>query len=273
MRTLRTAMILSCALGLVGCATTLESGPPEMGWEVCLPEQVQVMVLGTFHFSQQQAVDILAPDRQEELAELLDRLAEFAPDHVMVEHPWVSNGPLNEAYRAYLAAPETSLASANETGQIGFRLARRLGHDRIHAVDVRMNLWHDSIQVFDDRYPDARADLRRRWNVRYPPSPTPDPALPLVDLLRPWNVDAAPSMAEYGLFMPLVEGDIYVGALKLRPWYDRNLRIVQNFFRVLEEGDERLFMIVGGSHVRVLRQILDLTPQLCAVSALPYLRE
>lgn len=64
---------------------------------------------------------------------------------------------------------------------------------------------------------------------------------------------------------------LYAGALKLRPWFDRNLRIVQNFFRVLEPGDDRLFMVMGYSHVPVLRQILDLTPQLCAVDVLPWL--
>jgi hypothetical protein len=69
--------------------------------------------------------------------------------------------------------------------------------------------------------------------------------------------------------MPLVEGDVYAGTLKLRPWYDRNLRIVQNFFRILEEDDDRLLLIIGGSHVPVIRHIIDATPQLCAVESMP----
>lgn len=76
----------------------------------------------------------------------------------------------------------------------------------------------------------------------------------------------------YAAFLPLVQGDVYAGALKLRPWYDRNLRIVQNFFRVVESREDRLLFVVGWGHVRVLEHLLDLTPQLCAVDPAPYLR-
>jgi hypothetical protein len=265
--------VLIGIVAVVGCnvvrPTVLASGPPRLAWSECDPEQVEVMVLGTFHFAQTDAVDILGVDRQAELGRLLDELAGFAPDRVAVEYPYARNDELQAQYARYMEAAEDALGSRNEIHQIGFRLARRLGHDRVHGVDVPMNLWHDSIQVFDDRYPRARAQLRRRWNVRYPPGPRPTADTPLMELLRPWNADPHPGMQEYGLFMPLVEGDVYAGALKLRPWYDRNLRIVQNFFRILDEEDDRLLLIIGGSHVPVLRHIIDATPQLCAVEALP----
>lgn len=269
-RSIRT-VLAGGVLAFAGCTTAPDAGPPVLGWSECQPEQVEVLILGTFHFDQQEAVDILAADRQAELAQLLAWLAEFAPDKVAVEHPYARNEPLNELFEQYLQAPEGSIGSSNETYQIGFRLARRLGHDQVLAVDVPMNLWHDSIQVFDEQYPGARQRLRRRWNVQYPPSPKPTAGAPLADLIRAWNTEPLPAMPEFGRFMPLVEGDLYAGALKLRPWYDRNLRIVQNLFRVLEEGDDRIFLVIGGSHVPVLRQIIDLTPQLCAVDALPYI--
>lgn len=265
------AFAVGAAAGFAGCTTNLQNGPPPQALSSCQPEQVQVLILGTFHFAQQDELDILSPDRQEEIDQLLNQLAAFAPNKVTVETAYERNGRLNASYQRYLEAPEGSLGSAGETAQIGFRLARRLGHDRVFGVDVPMTLWHDSIQVFDDQYPGARQRLRSRWNVQYPSAPKPNAELPLPQLLRPWNTGAPPAMPEYGRFMPLVEGDVYAGALKLRPWYDRNLRIVQNFFRVLEPEDDRLFMVVGGSHVPVLRHIIDMTPQLCAIDPLPYL--
>lgn len=249
--------------------TMLENGPPPLAWSACAAEQVQVMVLGTFHFAQAEGVDILGTERQRELGQLLDELAKFAPDKVTVEYAYARNDELHTQYARYLEIAEDGLGSRNEIHQVGFRLARRLGHDRVHGVDVPMNLWHDSIQVFDDQYPRARGQLRREWDVRYPPGPTPIADTPLTELLRPWNTDDHPGMQEYGLFMPLVEGDVYAGALKLRPWYDRNLRIVQNLFRVLDEDDGRILLVIGGSHIPVLRHIIDATPQLCAVEALP----
>lgn len=264
--------VFGAVLGPAVCATALAQGPPASPAGVaCQPGQVQVLVLGTFHFAQQNQVDLMTPVRQAELNALVDRLATFSPDRVTVEFAFARNDALNEAYARYLAAAEDAIASPNETYQIGFRLARRLGHHRIYGVDVPMNLWDDSVSVFDDEYPGARERLRGRWNVRYPPAPRPTAGLTLSEMLRPWNDQALPAMPEYGRFMPLVEGDVYAGALTMRRWYDRNLRIVQNFFRVLEPGDDRLFMVVGGSHVAVLRHLLDATPQLCAVDPLPFI--
>ena len=263
--------LVGLTIWMLARPTVLEMGPPPMQWGECQPEQVEVLILGTFHFAQQDEVDVLAPDRQEELVELIGALAKFAPDKVAVESPYDQNEDLNNAYRQYLAIPPGRVTSRNETVQIGFRLARSLGHDRVFGVDVPMNMWHDSIQVFDDMYPGARGKLRRKWSVRYPPSPEPEATASLMEMLRLWNGADPPGNSEYGLFMPLVEGDVYAGALKLRAWYDRNLRVVQNLFRVLSESDDRLVLIIGGSHVRVLRQILDMTPQLCAGDPLSYM--
>ncbi len=268
---MRTMAGVALALALGGCGRTLEQGPPPMEWGACQAEQVEVLILGTFHFAQIDAIDILEPRRQSELANLLDRLETFRPDRVTVEYPWARNDALNEQYRRWPQRPADSLATLNEFAQIGFRLARRLGHDSVFGIDVPMNLWHDSIAVFDSLYPGARGDLRRRWNVRYPDGPDPNPRATLAENLQRWNGEAPPTLPEYGRFLPLVKGEAYAGALKLRPWYDRNLRTVQNMFRVLRPDDDRLLLVIGGSHVRILRQIMELTPQLCAVDPLPYL--
>lgn len=156
---------------------------------------------------------------------------------------------------------------------MGFHLARRLGHERVHPVDVRIDLWHDSIAVFDERWPDARDELRARWDVRHP---TPDAdalaARPLEEILVALNRDLPPANAEmYRRFLPLVKEDVYAGALKLRPWYERNLRIVQNVFRILEPEDGSVLLVIGSGHLRVLKQMLEMTPQLCPVDPAPYL--
>lgn len=264
--------LLGLTVWLAARPTIVQAGAPALVWAECQPEQVEILILGTFHFAQQQEIDILRPDGQEQLARLLTQLEKFAPDKIAVEYPYARNDDLNSEYRRYLEQPADSLTSRNEIAQIGFRLARRLGHDRVFGVDVPMNLWHDSIQVFDEQYPEARTRLRRKWNVQYPPSPEPETGVSLAEILRTLNKDLPPANSEmYARFLPLVEGDIYAGALKLRPWYDRNLRIVQNFFRVLEEDDDRLLLVIGAGHLRVLKQILELTPQFCPVDALPYI--
>ena len=247
-------------------------GAAPLAWAECQPGQVEVQILGTFHFAQDDEVDVTTASRQGELGAVLDRLAARAPRWIAVEYPHLRQVALDSSYAAYRARPDETPESRNEIAQIGFRLARRLGHERVHAVDVPMNLWHDSIQVFDDTWPDSRAGLRGRWPGRFAEPAFSAPDSTLAAILRSLNRDEVPGNSEmYGGFLPLVEDEVYAGALKLRPWYDRNLRIVQNLFRVADPAGDRVLLVIGAGHLRVLKQIMEMTPQLCAVSALAVL--
>ena len=143
------------------------AGAAPLAWPECQRGQVQVMILGTFHFDQTDDPDILAPGQQIELEAVLTGLASWAPERIAVEFPHVRQEELSSAYSSYFESEADAIESSkNEIQQLGFRLAKRLGHADLYGVDVRMTLWHDSIQVFDDQWPGARGDLRREWRRR-----------------------------------------------------------------------------------------------------------
>ena len=266
------AMVAASGSSLASQVQVSSAGAAPLAWAECQPGQIEVMILGTFHFAQVDDVDVLEPARQRELDAILTSLETFGPARIAVEYPHAEAAELRRSYGEYRGRGADSLVSRNEISQIGFRLARRLGHDEVYAVDVPMNLWDDSIQVFDDRWPDSRGGLRARWPVRHERDAWDRATAPLAETLLRLNRDEIPGNSDmYGGFLPLVEEDVYAGALKLRPWYDRNLRIVQNLFRTAEPGDERILLVIGAGHLRVLKQILEMTPQLCPVSATPYL--
>ena len=96
-------------------------------------EPVKVMILGTFHMSNPgrdmhnaKIEDVLAPKHQADLARAAQGLARFRPTRVMVE--W-DPGPTDERYAKYLAG--TLDPSRNEVVQVGFRLARQAGLQRV----------------------------------------------------------------------------------------------------------------------------------------------
>ncbi|HUG02325.1 MAG TPA: DUF5694 domain-containing protein, partial [Longimicrobiales bacterium] len=248
------------------------AGMAPLVWPACHERQARVMILGSYHFEGAAELDdIRRPARQAELRGLVARLAGFAPHRVAVEYPWARRAALDSAYEAYLGREPDAIESRNEIDQLGFRLARALGHSRVYAVDVPMNLWDDSIAVFDERWPDAREGLRTRWDFDFEDHDASRlPSMTLGEALALLNGDLPPGNSEmYGNFLPLVQDEVYAGALKLRPWYDRNMRIVQNLFRSMEATDEKVVLLIGSGHLRVLKQIMEMTPQLCPVSALP----
>jgi hypothetical protein len=104
--------------------------------------RAQVLLLGTFHFRDanvdayepKHAVNIMSAIRQREVEDLVDRLARFAPTKVAVEARAERQPQLDSLYREYRAG-KWELAE-NEIYQIGFRLAKRMGHARVYAVDA-----------------------------------------------------------------------------------------------------------------------------------------
>lgn len=123
-------LLLVAAVQTVAAAPVIAAkGPP-----------VDVLVLGTFHFdnpgqdlANTQVDDVLAPRRQAEIGEILDGLARFNPTKIFVEsRKRVTRNP--DIYHLFLRG-ELS-ASHSEVVQLGFRLAQRLKHKEVYAVDV-----------------------------------------------------------------------------------------------------------------------------------------
>jgi hypothetical protein len=275
--------------------------PP--GWPSPEPEQVEVLLLGCYHMDDPgndamnvEADEVLWGARTLQLAPLPDRLADWAPNVVGVERPADWAEQLNATYERYrsgrraydeenpeAAADRRTPAARDEVVQVGFRLADRLGHDRVAAVDDP--LFHE------DRSDDYRAALEtddlwlpdERRRARYG---LPEPSAyerehdrrlresTITEFLRWLNREQGLRENHRGMFAAAVpargDGDP-VGAVALGWWYERNVRTVHHLWRALDRDDERALLVSGSGHVRVLRHLLAETPMFCPVSALPSL--
>jgi hypothetical protein len=103
------------------------------------PVRPEILILGTYHMASpgrdvhnMEVDDVLAAARQQEMAELIDVLKGFRPTKIAIEAQ-VGSRRVAERYTEYLRGEYT--LSRNETDQIGFRLARELGHQVIYPVD------------------------------------------------------------------------------------------------------------------------------------------
>src|SRR5215469_195368 len=99
--------------------------------------RAEILVLGTYHMANPghdvhniQADDVLAPKRQKEILQLIEVLKRFHPTKIAIES--IGSRRVDQ-YSDYLAGKYT--LSSNEIEQIGFRLAKELGHHTIYPVD------------------------------------------------------------------------------------------------------------------------------------------
>ncbi len=237
--------------------------------------RAQLVLLGVFHFKDagldgykpKHDIDILSAQRQTEVGELLDRLAAFAPTRIAVEWKRADQARLDERYSKYLAG-EFEIGS-NEIYQLGFRLGKRLGHEKLYAVDAesrRYEPWvdskkwakaHDQKWVYDH-------DWHKRFEKLYEWEDRQKTLVPLADYLLFIN---SPERLAIGHGQYLVggfkasDGAEYPGADHLSGWwYNRNLRIFANVLQLARSADDRVLLIIGAGHVPILRHAAQSAP-------------
>jgi hypothetical protein len=255
----------------------------DSGTQPCPQGSSQLLILGSYHMSNPgldsvnlQADDVLSPQRQQEIAEVVERLARFAPTKIAIEAPYRDTSS-PAAYARYVDGQYT--LGRNETEQIAFRLAHRLGLPTIYPVDYPMFMSGLTPGEIEDPKPgpDARPKDSR---------PPKQPALSEEDLLlRKSTVreyllhlnDPALIRKGQAQYMQMLLPDrsspaIYGRADLVTNWYKRNLRILTNLNRVTELGKDRVLLVIGAGHLAILRQLARDSNYFCLADPEEYLR-
>jgi hypothetical protein len=275
-------LLLACAS--IPAVLAQESRPTGFP-AACAPDEVQVMLLGTHHFqgSSQDAVsgereNMLTPARQAELDVLVARLARWAPEQIMVEAPFALADSVTARFRRYVEARGVSIRQ-DEVVQVGFRLARRLGHPTVYPIDHQMSADFDSLAPLLQRRPDLvrrRDSVLSALRVEVAAQGSSESQPTVVELLRAANEEAAlrggNSRSMFGSWLRAGEGTNLGGPQLLARWYERNIYMAHYLTRSLLPGTRRVLVLIGAGHVPPLRNILDESPELCPVSPLPLLR-
>ena len=273
-------MLKQTAIILLGFALTtagLVSSGPAMAQDN--PPPAQVMVLGTFHFTgggqdmiNPEVDDFLAPHRQAEIEAVLDRLEAFAPTRIAVELMPEDETGFNDRYAAFRAG-ELELG-VNERQQIGMRLAARLGHDRLYAVDAQGGM--DFNAMMSSAAEAGQTRLLADWEVYIAEvqaymSAMDAPDRTILERLIQENTAETASFHDLYLLLAQMGSDTNpAGAREMTRWWGRNLEIFANVARIAEPG-ERVLVIYGSGHKRLLDEFVDGAPNLVRVDPLPWL--
>jgi len=232
--------------------------------------RAEILVLGTYHMANpgrdifnMKADDVLAPKRQAEIAELVEALKRFRPTRVAIERN-VGDERTAKDYAEYLAGRHE--LTRNEIEQVGFRLARELGHTAIYPVDADGEFPYPRLVKYAqatgrskdlDAISDAfGAEVKAQGE--YLASHT------VLEALLYMNADdkVARALGLHQRMAHLGENGDWAGADLLADWYRRNARIFTNVTRLVESPGERVLVIFGAGHLGLLRQAVSTDPTL-----------
>ena len=249
---------------------------------------IEVMLIGTVHLdnpgrdvNNPQVPDVLAPQKQEELAELRDSLAGFEPTKMAVEIRRRHQSAVDSLYRAFRAGRlDTSFAvgdfksTRSEQYQLGFRLAKRLDHDRVWAVDHFIPMRFGAVTSHAKTHDPALLEYLQGFSEG-PLMTTIDSLLQnesLGTLYRYLNRSSTVTQFHApNVRMAEVTTDTsFVGADVIAEYHKRNLRIFANIMRIAEPGD-RIIAIFGAGHSPYIRPLLKASPRVEFVDPLDYL--
>ena len=222
--------------------------------------RIQVMVLGVYHFQNPNAdvvktnfPDHLSATKQKEIEAVLEALAKFAPTKIFVEAVPESQR-LKENYAAYLK--DGYVLTANETDQLGSRLAKRLGHKQVFGADHKIGMDINAVMaaanqtkntVFLSTFQKVIAEVQAMQKRHESATVTQA----LTELNEPSLQERTKEI--YLQMARVTNGESYVGADVLTNWYQRNFRIFSNIVRSLEPSYTRVLIIFGQGHAPYLR--------------------
>ena len=249
----------------------------------CPASATPVLLLGTWHMDNPgkdmlnlKTDDALAPRRQKEIEDLVNHLAKFRPTKVLIESPY--GDPVRpNAYADYLAGKHQ--LSRDEREQVGFRLARKMDLPTIAGIDYPMDLDDSQLNQLMKSNPqlvgktmeglqtEGQKELAKQQSLLASSS--------VMEFYRYQNSEAAIELNHQFYFkylVPIAEGQNYAGADMVASWYKRNLRIVNNLERLQLSRTDRVFILFGQGHVRLLRDFINATPGYCVVDTEAYLQ-
>ncbi len=248
--------------------------------------RARILLLGTFHFEDagrdwhkpQRDVDILSASRQQEIAEVIDGLTQYAPTKIAVERTPLQQEELDAAYATYLEGHLDAVT--DEIHQLGFRLASRLGHQRVYGVNAWDRHYEPALDLEVYAREHDQETLLSEWSPRYQQLyESDDRALSgqsLREHLLYLNSEER-ILQGHGHYLvdwfKLGDHDDFTGPDFVTGWYNRNLRIFRNVQRITDKVDERLLLIIGSGHLPILRHAVQASPEYELVEVAEYLRD
>ena len=217
----------------------------------------EVLVLGTYHMANPgrdlfntKADDVLAPKRQAEMAQLIEVLKKFNPTKIAVERT-SGDSRIKKDYDEYLAG--THELTRNEIEQLGFRLAKELGHKSVYAVDTDGEFpWPRLVKYAKATGKSSELDaLMAEVGQMVKEQNEYLGSHSVLETLVYMNSDqkVARDVGFYFREAEFGEPWDWAGADLVADWFRRNMRIYTNVMQIMDAPDDRVLLLYGSGHL------------------------
>ncbi len=213
----------------------------------------EIILVGTFHFEQDAE---LIKRKENEIKELVNYLADFKPTRIALEWEKTEDDELNKEYKN-----SNGNYSVDEIQQVGFRLAQKLKHEKVHAVNWTGHLTQDDINNLNNEIRNSYPELLNTMMTLIEKTAVISSDSELINSFRELNDKRSVKDSEkmYLSFVDVKDdkGEM-LGFTFLNKWMERELMICKNIVETLtSNSEERILLIIGSDHLWMLRSLFE----------------
>jgi hypothetical protein len=219
--------------------------------------------------------DVLGERRQREILGVVERLKGFRPSKIALESA-AGSAAMQKRLDQYLAG--RYVLTADERDQIGLRLAKEMKLSRVYGIDFPRDLDFDGLFRYGQEH--GQGDLVQSMMGEFESKVKPKLDASYMEkhtvreILSDANEPATDDLGHhiYMAALRIGKDKDYPGADLVSRWYERNLRIATNIARLPEKHGERILVLIGAGHGKLLRQFLSEMPGFEVVDCAKYLK-
>ncbi|MCU0322059.1 MAG: DUF5694 domain-containing protein [Chitinophagaceae bacterium] len=253
-------------------------------------KQIEVLTLGTFHFNfpnldlikthDNDKIDVLKPEYQYEIENIVKRIAKFKPTIIVIEREPNEQQKFDSLYNQYLLGKY--MLSRNEEEQIGFRIAKMMKLKKIYCVDSWGRDYEAISTVIEGKDSLSNKKFMNYFNKsidtlqQYFPKPIFKTKGIRAELIRQNEENKVKT--DLGTYLLGIfkyennENDFFGTDFVTGWWFNRNLRIFRNIQKINASPTDRILVIFGAGHMNLLNVFFDASPEYKLLKINKYLK-
>ena len=242
-------------------------------------KKIKVYLLGTFHFAQtDDDYNIKEQKHQKSIAELCDIIKKQNPNKIFVERQpeYEFKNKIDSLFLSYVKGRK--LKRKNEIYQVGFRVAKKLGHKKVYQCDNPGLYGKYYAEARDYATKNGQMDIMEAKRIgtvtRHDDIINEDSVMQNSTLLEylQWinskqvmQTSHAAYIANYPQigstdFYNYDDDNTLIGAELTADWYRRNIMIYTKMINQLDYKEDAIFLLMGADHIPIVKSLFDANP-------------
>ncbi|WP_312902527.1 DUF5694 domain-containing protein [Chryseobacterium taichungense] len=244
-----------------------------------LDDAVPVLNIATFHMgttsdANTTAFDEHSAENKRRIHEVAKEIAAFRPTIIVVEELPEKNEKLRKAYLEYLDNPKKKYENPGEIELLAFEIGRLSHTSKIFGIDYKegydYSLYYHLKNKRDDKTYEQYGELVDAAEKKYPEDKMTFRQLfklnndsQMLDMLININADML-------TYVSTKDGN--EGADEAAKMYHRNLVMFSNFNKISINKNDRIILLMGGTHTAFFMDFLKRSPKYRPESVLKYVK-